>query len=192
MYEQIKELVQNHGLWFYVTTFLWAFFEGETFLIFAGLLASQDLLHLWSLILVAGAGTTCGDFGFFLLGRRYGPSFLKKVPRLAEKQVRIAAWLEKHDFIFIMTYRYIYGLRNISAITIGTSKIAWQRYFILNFFASYLWAVVFAGGGYLFGDLIAKEGEDPINSLMIGALILFLIVLSVHFLRTRRKNKQTD
>lgn len=190
MYEQIQALVQEHGVLFYVITFVWAFFEGETFLIFAGFLASQEFLHLWTLIIVAGFGTTCGDFCFFLLGRRYGPKLLKRMPRLAKGQAKATQWLEKHDVVFILTYRFIYGLRNISAITIGTSSIPWQRYFFLNFLGSYIWAISFGCIGYLFGDLVVREGENPINAVMIGILILFVTILGIRYIMHRRAQNE--
>jgi membrane protein DedA with SNARE-associated domain len=187
MYQQIQDLVREHGTLFYPITFVWAFFEGETFLIFAGFFAAtHDFLHLWGLILCAGFGTTLGDFCFFLLGRHYGTKMVAKMPRLAKGQGKVVGWLEKHDVLFILLYRFLYGIRNISAIAIGTSKIKWQRYFFLNFIGAFIWAVSFAYAGYLFGDLFVGEGESPIDALMIGGLILFLIVMAVRYYLRRR------
>ena len=39
----IRNMVVQHGHWFYLITFLWTFVEGETFVIFAGTFAAQGL-----------------------------------------------------------------------------------------------------------------------------------------------------
>ncbi len=192
MYEYIQELVKQHGALFYLIAFVWAFIEGETFLIFAGFFAAQGFLNLGGLILTAGLGTTFGDFTFFLLGRYYGARLIAKFPALSKGQAKVVGWLEKHDIGFILTYRFVYGLRNISAITIGTSKISAKRYFSLNACGAFIWAVSFGCGGYLFGDIVVAEGEDPIDGIMIGILILFLVVVAVRYFNRRRAGRSAE
>lgn len=190
MFEQIQALVSEHGQWFYLITFVWAFIEGETFLIFAGFFASQEFLSLPLLIVIAGIGTTLGDFTFFLLGRRYGARLVAKMPKLAKGQAKVAEWMLKHDVGFILTYRFIYGLRNISAIAIGMSPISWQRYLALNACGAFIWAVSFACGGYLFGHLLVKEGDNPIIAIMQGILAIFLVIVVVRYVVNRRAAQQ--
>lgn len=185
--EHFRDLVDNYGEIIYLICFGWAFIEGETFMIFGGLLASQDILHLEYLIPAAALGTTCGDFVFFLLGRRYGLRMINKSPKLQQGREKIAGWLARHDAVFILTYRFIYGLRNISAIVIGMSAISWQRYFWLNFAASWIWAITFAGAGYLFGDIFVRDGQDPIISFTIAILLLFAVVLGVRYWHRRKQ-----
>lgn len=183
----IQYLVEHYGSLFYVITFFWALVEGETFLIFAGFFVSQGFLHLPWLILAAGLGTTVGDFGCFWLGRKYGTKLVAKMPKLAAGQAKVVGWIEKHDVGFILAYRFIYGLRNISAIAIGTSHISWQRYLFLNFCGAFVWAVSFACGGYLFGNLLAQPGEDPVAALMKGVLGIIVVVVAIRFIISRRK-----
>ena len=186
MYQEVLAWVQEYGFWFYPITFLWAFIEGETFLIFAGFFASQDMLSLLPLILSAWLGTTIGDYCFFLLGRHYGKKLIARFPKLAKGQQEVIRWVSKHDVKFILTYRYIYGLRNISAIAIGNSNISNLRYFVLNMIGALIWAISFACGGYLFGDLLVKEGEDPVHSLMIGVLVILLVVVVLRYIHSRK------
>ncbi len=190
MYQEVLSWVQQYGFWFYPITFIWAFFEGETFLIFAGFFASQDMLSLVPLIFCAWAGTTLGDFFFFMLGRHYGKKLLTKMPKLAKGQKEVIHWITKHDVVFILTYRYIYGLRNISAIAIGTSNMSGLRFLILNMCGALIWAISFACGGYLFGDLLVKEGEDPIHSLMIIVLVIFVFIFAFRFFNRKKAAKK--
>lgn len=190
MIEHLRELYQNYGAVFYLITFFWALLEGETFLIFAGLLASQGVMRLEYLIPAAAMGTTCGDFIFFMLGRRYGLRLVERSEKLKRGKDKISGWLAKHDVGFILTYRFIYGLRNVSAIVIGMSRIAWTRYAFLNFVASWVWAISFAGLGYLFGDLF--EDHDPTIIITVGVLLLIVVFTGLRFFHTRRKAKKGD
>lgn len=183
-YSEILALVSEHGPWFYLITFIWAFIEGETFLIFAGFFVSQGFLSLPMLIAMAALGTTCGDFTFFMLGRRYGAKLMARMPKLAKGQAKVTEWMVKHDVGFILGYRFIYGLRNISAIAIGMSQISWQRYLLLNACGAVIWAISFACGGYLFGHLLVKEGDNPIISIMQGVLGIFVTVLVGRYIYT--------
>ncbi len=189
MVEELRQLATDYGAAFYLITFFWAFLEGETFLIFAGLLASQDFMHLEYLIPAAALGTTCGDFLFFCLGRRYGLRMVEKWEKLRRGKDKVAGWLERHDTLFILTYRYIYGLRNVSAIAIGMSKISAQRYFWLNFVASWIWAISFACAGYLFGDLFVG-GSDPVLKITIAIIVMGGIVFGVRTYLRKRQEKE--
>ena len=46
--------ILEHGTLSYLVTFVWTFFEGETFVIFAGFAAAQGLLA-WPFVLIAAA-----------------------------------------------------------------------------------------------------------------------------------------
>lgn len=190
MIEELRELYQSYGAVFYLITFFWALLEGETFLIFAGLLASQDVMRLEYLIPAAALGTTCGDFIFFMLGRRFGLKLVERSHKLKRAKDKISGWLAKHDVGFILTYRFIYGLRNVSAIVIGMSRIDWRRYFFLNFIASWVWAISFAGVGYLFGDMF--DGMDPVIVITIGVLLLIAIFTGLRFFHARHKAKKDN
>ncbi|MEJ0062868.1 MAG: DedA family protein [Alphaproteobacteria bacterium] len=188
---EIQQLAQEYGALFYVICFVWAFLEGETFLLFAGLAASQGLLDLHLLILSAWLGTACGDFGFFLLGRHAGGWLIEKWPKLKKGRDVVIGWMERHAVGFILTYRFIYGVRNISAVAIGMSHLTWQRYFLLNFCGAGIWAVSFASAGYLFGDIFARE-ENPVISIMIAVLLLFAAIMVVRYLLAQWKKRKSE
>ena len=80
--DYVFDLIKSYGEWFYVITFIWTFFEGETFVIFAGLAAAHDILRLDLLILAAWSGSYCCDQTMFYLGRRFGPRILDRFPNV--------------------------------------------------------------------------------------------------------------
>jgi len=61
----IHRFIVEHGTLSYLIAFAWTFFEGETFVLFAGFAASQGLLA-WPLLLVAAwLGSFSGDQTYF-------------------------------------------------------------------------------------------------------------------------------
>ena len=72
--------------WGYLIIIGWTFLEGETIVIVAGFLASQDYLTLnpWLIALCAFCGSFFSDQLMFSLGKYKGEAVLKRFPRLAK------------------------------------------------------------------------------------------------------------
>ncbi|MBM3569923.1 MAG: DedA family protein [Alphaproteobacteria bacterium] len=176
----IQQLITDHRDWFYVVSFVWAFFEGETFVIFAGAAAAQGMLNLWGLMLTAGLGSFLGDQLYFWLGRHFGPKLMARFPKW-EPNVEVALdYLRRYDIWFVLSFRFIYGIRNVSSFACGTSGIAWQRFFVLNLIAATVWVLVFAGTGYLLGVAFQELLEEIANDfgfVMLGVFVVVTIIL---------------
>ncbi len=198
---EILDMVRQNGDWFYLITFVWAALEGETFVIFAALAAQRGFLNIGALFVAAWLGSFCGDQVFFFLGRRYGTRIIAHYPKLQPKFDKAVGWLEKYAAAFILSYRFMYGIRNVSGIAIGMSRIPWRRFAILNLAAAFIWALAFCGAGYLFGNIFAHLGKHreaevnyEVRSLMIAALGLFaaVIIARVMFVRWRNRRDQAQ
>ncbi len=179
--DEILHLIQEYNSWFYLITFIWTVLEGETFVIFAGLAAQKGMIDLHWLFLAAGVGSMVGDQICFFLGRCYGRKIIHHFPKVEPKMDRVLELLEKYSVSFILCYRFMYGIRNVSAITIGMSHLTWRRFFILNAIASFIWSFTFCGVGYLMGDLVDQfgVGENEIRNAMIAVLLLFVLMIGV-------------
>ena len=79
----------------------------------------------------------------------------------------------------------MYGIRNISGFAVGLSHIAWKKFTFWNAIASFIWASVFVGFGYFFGDAIGNLHqkqtivEDSVHQLTLGVLGLFALIFVV-------------
>lgn len=182
--QDVRTLIAHHGDMFYLITFLWTALEGETFVIFAGLAAQKGMLNFWLLFLAAWGGTFCGDQLFFITGRKFGIHILDYMPKLKAPVDRALGWLERHAAVFILAYRFMYGIRNISGVAIGMSHLSWKKFAAWNAVAAFIWAAAFAGFGYLFGDVIAhmhhkhQVVEESVRQVLLTGLGLFLIIVT--------------
>lgn len=179
---EIIELIKQHGDLFYLITFVWTALEGETFVLLAGLVAQRGLLNVWLLFPAAWLGSMCGDQIFFYLGRRFGTRLLKYLPRFHPQIDKALGALEQYAVVFILSYRFIYGIRNISGFAVGLSNLPWKKFTLWNAVASFIWASVFVGFGYFFGDAIGnlhhKESvvQDSVRQITLGVLALFVLL----------------
>jgi len=180
---EINTLISQYGEWFYLLTFVWAALEGETFLVFAGFAAQRGYLNIEALVIAAWLGSLCGDQLFFWLGRCFGTRLLTRFPTLKAKTGKVIDWLERYAIVFILSYRFMYGVRNVSSIAIGMSQLRWQTFAFWNAIAAFIWAAVFSGFGYVFSDVIGNLSHNEtavttgIKETMLAILGLFVFLL---------------
>jgi membrane protein DedA with SNARE-associated domain len=167
-------LIDRYGDIFYVIVTVWTFLEGETVVLFSGIAAREGVLDLYLLIACAWVGSFLGDQVYFLLGRRYGPRLLQRYPRWHPGVKRALNLLERFSAGFILTFRFVYGVRNFSSFAMGMSSLSWRRFALLNFVAAGLWSVRFAGAGYFAGMALQHVIGDYATDLSLGLLAVFL------------------
>ena len=189
----VHRFIVEHGTLSYLIAFAWTFFEGETFVLFAGFAASQGLLA-WPLLLVAAwLGSFCGDQTYFWIGRHFGVGLLARQPTWQARVDKALVWIRRFDVWFILSFRFIYGIRNFSSFAIGVSRVQWQRFMIFNFIAAGIWAVIFVGVGYLsghaFGRVLGELAERFSEAMLIIFALLLIIGHFVHRLHKRRRRK---
>ncbi len=188
----VYQFIELHGYWFYVITFVWTFLEGETFVLFAGAAAAQDILDIRMLIAIAWLGSYCGDQTYFYLGRMFGPKILQRFPKMQSGADKVAELILKYDVAFILTYRFIYGLRNVSSFAMGLSGLDWKKFAFWNFWAAGFWAVTFSMVGYLFGEVLDNVLGHAIETVMLSLLgIIAVIVIGKHVWKKIKEHKRT-
>lgn len=185
--------ILEHGTLSYLVVFAWTFFEGETFVIFAGFAAAQGLLA-WPLLLIAAwLGSFAGDQTYFWIGRHFGVRLLARQPKWQARVDRALAWLKRYDAWFILSFRFIYGVRNFSSFALGISRVHWRRFLMLNFTAAGVWAATFIAAGYLCGHTLGRMLGEIAERFSESLLIIFaLVIICGHFahrLHVRRRRK---
>jgi membrane protein DedA with SNARE-associated domain len=169
----INRLIAENGAWFYLIAFTWTFLEGETIVLFAGFAAAQGLVSPAPLLAATWLGSFCGDQSYFWLGRRFGGSIMDRFPNWRRRVTAAFAWLERYDTGFILSFRFIYGIRNLSSFAMGLSAVPWQRFCSLNFIAAGLWAASFIALGYFLGQAFRAALGDIARSFSLVTLAAF-------------------
>lgn len=178
----------------YPLIFLGTFFEGETFVILAGLMAHQGLLDVKYVILSAFLGSFCGDQTWYYIGRHGGPWVMRKLQRAQPAVDKASELLRRWDIWFILSFRFIYGIRNVAPFAMGNAGVPPLRFFVLNMLAAAVWATSFGGSGYVFGQALEQVlgGVKHYEIIMIGflATILFVVWVSFRIAGWRRRRAE--
>jgi membrane protein DedA with SNARE-associated domain len=186
-----SQLIPHSGACFYLGVFVLTFLEGETIVLFAGFAAAQGLVDPWLLLIAAWLGSFSGDQLYFWLARRYGTGLLDRYPRWRHGVDQALSWLKRYDAGFILAFRFIYGVRNISSFALGLSPVRGNRFLALNFVAAGLWAVSFVAVGYFLGHAFRAVLGDLVQSFSLVMLAAFVAisvgVWAVHRWQKRRQ-----
>lgn len=151
--ELFKELIAQYG---YLALFIGTFLEGETILLLAGFAAqSPDFnLDLRLVILTAFCGSLAGDQTAFFIGRHFGRRLVERSEKWRQRAEKVHTMLRKYHEVLILSFRFFYGLRNLTPFVLGTADITILKFFLLNAVGAAIWAVSFAFIGYAFGSLL--------------------------------------
>lgn len=189
MEEFILRLAAEYHYLTYPLVLVATFIEGETIVILMGAASSAGELpiNVEFLALAAFAGSFCGDQLYYLIGRRYGAPLLNRWPTLGHKIEWAFQLVKDHPTLFILSFRFIYGIRNIAPFVIGISGVPRLRYMVLNFIAAMVWAHSFAWGGYWLGKALEHWlGQNKWYALL-GFFALALLVGAIGYLKQKRK-----
>jgi membrane protein DedA with SNARE-associated domain len=186
----INQLIAQHGAFFYLIAFVLTFLEGETVIIFAGFAAAQGLVDPLLLLTAAWLGSFSGDQCYFWLGRHFGVKLLDRFPRWRHGVDGALSWLERYDAGFILSFRFIYGVRNVSSFALGLSAVRWERFLGLNFAAAGLWAASFIAVGYFLGHAFRAMLGDLARSFSLVMLGVFVAIAAAMWLLHRFQRRR--
>jgi membrane protein DedA with SNARE-associated domain len=147
----LESLVSTYG---YAAIIVGTFLEGETVLILGAFSAQLGYLSLEWVILSGFLGGFIGDQLYFYLGHFQGRRVLDKRPRWEDKSARVLHLLERHQTWLILGFRFVYGIRIMTPLLIGTSRVKPLNFLLLNAIGVTVWASLFAYLGYLFGSTL--------------------------------------
>ncbi len=185
----MEDLLTRYG---YIVVFIGTFLEGETVLLVAAYLSHAGYLQIEFTALAGFSGTFIGDQLYFFIGRRWGRSFLSKKPSWEAGLDKVLGMLERHETIFILSFRFIYGLRSVSPFAIGMGDVRAAKFIPLNLVAALIWTAVFCGVGYAAGEAVhAVIGKvEAVEMYIAGALaVAGALIWGIFLYRRRRRTK---
>lgn len=139
---------------------LGAILEGETVAFLGGVLAHKHVYAFESAALAISLGAAIVDNALFLIGRgaRDNAYVQKNLTRPAAQ--RFVRLLDRNNLLAILGFRFIYGMKTVGALTMGTTSIGWTRFFVTDLVAVLLWSHVIVGLGYLAGSAVTALFGD--------------------------------
>ena len=186
----LEQLIADYG---YLAILVGTFFEGETIVILAGVAANMGLLEIQWVIAAAVAGSFSGDQFYYYLGRHWGPKIIARRLSWQEGAQKVYRLLHRHQYFLILTFRFYYGLRNVTPFAVGSAGVPRARFFVLNLVGAVVWAITFGYAGYLFGEAFRLFIDDyhryalyVLGALVLAGVAVWLTTLLRHRRQARR------
>ena len=157
--------------------------EGESIILSAGALCAAGYFSFYKVLLFTFLGTLFADQGIYFLGRYYGPNTLhylrKRFPKLHHPMDQGLNFLHRHETIYILTFRFIWGIRIISPFIIGAQKVPFFRFSVLNLIAACIWTLISCSAGYSIGSFLGKV-TSHIEWWILG-MVFLMVTVSIFF-----------
>ena len=180
------ELLHSLG---YVLVFFSAIFEaipifgtlipGQSLIILSGFLASQGLMNIYFLLVIASIGSIIGDIIAFEMGKHWGEKFLKKYGEYVlineKRNKKLKKLIKKNLGKSIFIGRYNSVTRAFVPFICGSLKIKYLNFLYWNILTGILWGSTWVLVGYFAGksfEIVAKY---------IGLGILVATIISIVF-----------
>jgi membrane protein DedA with SNARE-associated domain len=195
--EKISHLVQQYG---YAGIFFLLFLgivglpvPDECLMTFVGYLVYKHTLNLVPAFAAAVLGSSCGITVSYGLGRSLGLFLVHHYGRLfritPENLERVHAWFDRFGTWTLLVGYFIPGVRHLTAVVAGTSKLHPLIFAIFAYSGALIWAATFIGLGFYFGDQWSQVLDQVHRNLTALALIALCAVVTC--LIWRYRNKQT-
>ncbi|HCI48789.1 MAG: hypothetical protein A2621_05005 [Alphaproteobacteria bacterium RIFCSPHIGHO2_01_FULL_41_14] len=183
-------LLHEYKYWIVI---LGALLEGEMVLLLAGGSAYHGYMNVHWVMFIAFLGAVLHDHLLFFAGRVFGKKLINYSPSWHSRISKISDLIHKYDNLFIMSFRFVYGIRTLTPLIVGHSKVAWQRYSLLVSISAAIWAIVIAYLGFTFAmalDVILQDFDRYKIYLAGGFGFLILGVIGILKYRAYLKEKK--
>jgi membrane protein DedA with SNARE-associated domain len=182
----ISALLHTH---IYTAIVLGSLIEGETAVVLAGFAAHQGYAPWWTVTLLAATINLLWDQALFALGRWRGNWVLGKAPRLHDGVQRLSPLIHRHRRWAIFGVRFMYGLRTAGPVALGLARVPWRDFVVFNALGAVVWATLFAGLGYGFGNTIARVIGVAAHYEALAVLVIVSLGLVVFGLHRWRRGR---
>lgn len=176
----------------YVALVLGTFIEGEASVLLGAYLALQGYLKIEWVAFFAFCGTLATDQWWYFLGRRHGRRLLAKNPKWQKAGDKALRHLRRNTELWVLSFRFIYGMRMVMPIAIGLSGYSWRRYLLLDSIAVAIWSIGISYAAYHLGSALQSVLGDlrRYEFYLLGSIAVIGLSLWLYKLRAARKRRE--
>lgn len=173
---------------FVETGILIAFFlPGDSILFAAGLVAAtRDDTNIVFLVTIIFIAAFLGDQVGYVLGRKYGRSYLERhsSPRIERMIARAENFYEKYGWSAVILARFYPWIRTFMPPIAGIGKMNYYKFLAANALGAFLWGVGITTLGYYAASIPALN--DSSRAIAAFFIILTIALTIKNYLRSKR------
>lgn len=162
----------------------------ETLLVFCGYLISRGTLNPTLTLVTAVLGSWCGISLSYWIGRTLGLGVVHRFGRYLhvdqQRLDRVHRWFEHSGHWALFGGYYIAGVRHLTAIIAGASKLTFGYFVLFAWSGGLCWAAAFLTLGYFIGEDWRRVAELVHRDLLYGSLAVIAVVLLYLLVRKLR------
>jgi len=173
---------------FIETGILIAFFlPGDSILFAAGLVAAtRDDTNIIFLVTVIFIAAFLGDQVGYVLGRKYGRTYLQRhsSPRIERMIARAERFYEKYGWSAVILARFYPWIRTFMPPIAGIGKMNYYKFLAANALGAFFWGVGITMLGFYAASIPALK--DSSRAIAAFFIILTIVLTIKNYLRSKR------
>lgn len=167
---------------------------GDTVTVIGAYLITIGKLGFWGVYISTTVGSILGFFTMYLLGLKFGRSFLnskfKEKIFNANQIKKVELWFGKYGYWVITANRFLSGTRSVISLFAGFFHLRWYWVLLLSSISALIWNGLLISAGYALGS--KWEQIFGILSNYNKVVIVITVVLIGYFLLRRWKKKRNQ
>ena len=167
------------------------FLPGDSLLFTAGLLASQDYINFWPLLILSAIAAIAGDSVGYAFGRKVGPKLFVREDSRFFKRVyleRTKSFYDKHGKKTIVLARFVPIVRTFAPILAGAGQMRYRDFIFFNVLGGVGWTAGLLGLGYGLGKTVPNI-DHYLLPIVFFIILVSMVPNAVDFLRARHHSK---
>ena len=179
----MENLILHYGV---IAILLGAGIEGEPFALAGGVLAHRHWISPYLAGLAAIGGSCLIDQFWFHLSRYYQRSRI--VQRVAQRPAfaRSLELIERRPVLFVLLFRFAYGLRAAAPVAIGASRVPMRVFLPVNLVAAIVWGSLFTALGYALGPTFEASEARYGTGIAVATICVSALALAFALRRGHR------
>ncbi|OWQ96326.1 DedA family protein [Sphingopyxis witflariensis] len=157
----------------------------EVIMSLGGVMVAQGRFDYWTLVAVAVAGTTLGNWVWYWVGRWFGYARLKPlIDRYGrwltldwDEVEKLHDWFLRFGSGIVFVFRFVPIARTMVSLPAGMVGMSQVKFLIWTAAGSTIWISAIAGAGNWFGKQFAEVDRfiGPLAVVAIGSIVLLYV-----------------
>lgn len=157
----------------------------EVIMSLGGVMVAQGRFDYWTLVAVAVAGTTLGNWVWYWIGRWFGYARLKPlIDRYGrwltldwDEVEKLHDWFLRFGSGIVFVFRFVPIARTMVSLPAGMVGMSQVKFLIWTAAGSTIWISAIAGAGNWFGKQFAEVDRfiGPLAVVAIGSIVLLYV-----------------